>query len=477
MRVGAFVALLGAVAALLGWWGWVLNGSRPLEVAVVVPLTVLGVLGVILRERQLGPHIGVSVATVVLATALPLAGSAGAVVVGFASYAFDVRQPRLRTRAFNATMAGAVGASGALAYLAAGGVRIAHTAPGPGDLLLRVALPLLVAYVVMTVVNAVAIAVMSALVRGTRVLELLEQVWRSVGWGYLSHVVIAFLFAVLWGPAGLGVLSALFVLVPLVVAHWSIGREALARREHQETVTTFVAALEQADPHSVGHSARVAALADEVARALGIGGQDAEDLRYAALLHDIGLVAVRSELPADPAAQEIAYLSAISSHPEAGVAVLKDLDFLAGALPAIAHHHERFDGRGYPAGLAGQEIPLAARIIAAADAYDALMVRHGHEDEHGGSVGDKGADRGGRTQESVLAALRARAGSHLDPAVVEVLVTILSRRPGGAAAELREVRAVTATVAHGPSPAARDHDDPVVSDAFADWQPDVVARP
>ncbi|MFK5634633.1 MULTISPECIES: HD-GYP domain-containing protein [unclassified Ornithinimicrobium] len=466
MRVWPFVALLAATAVLLGWWGWVLDGSQPVDVTVVVPLTVLGVLGVILRERNLGPHIGVSVATVVLATALPLAGSVGAVIVGFSSYACDVRQQRLRTRAFNAAMSAAVGAAGALAYLATGGVRIAHITPGPAELVLRVGLPLLVAYAVMTVVNAVAIAVMSALVRGTRVLELLDQVWRSVGWGYLSHVVIAFLFAVLWGPAGLGALSAVFVLVPLVVAHWSIGREALARREHQETVTTFVAALEQADPHSVGHSARVAALADQLAPALGIGGQDAEDLRYAALLHDIGLVAVRSELPADPAAQEIAYLSAISSHPEAGVAVLRDLDFLTGALPAIAHHHERYDGRGYPAGLSGEDIPLAARIIAVADAYDALMVRRGQ--------GNRGRDR---DEESVVAALRARVGTHLDPVVVEALAAALTRRPGGVLTEPTAAGAAAATGAHGPSPAVRDHDHPSVSDAFADWQPEVVGRP
>ncbi|MGC5584257.1 HD-GYP domain-containing protein [Ornithinimicrobium sp. W1679] len=426
----------------------------------------LGVAGVALRERDLGPHLGVSVAMVVLAAALPLSGPSGAVLVGATAYALDPRRNRWRTRAFNVAMTGFLGAGGGLVYLGLGGLRIRQVELDPVGLLLRVGLPLLVAYAAMTALNAVAIAVMLRIMRGTPTSETVSRVLRSLGWGYLTHVVVAFLFAVLWGPAGLGALSALFVLGPLLVAHWSIGREVAARREHQETVTTFVAALEQADPASVGHSARVADLVDRIAAGLGIRGQAAEDLRYAALVHDIGMVAVRPELATGADREPLTRLSVLSGHPVAGVDVLRGLDFLTGALPAVRHHHERLDGRGYPAGLRGDQIPLAARVIAVADAYDALTV------DRGEGAGDP---------VTAVAELRRRAGTHLDPEVVEALASALGvDRSAPAAPQVRSDGATRSAVpeAGGASTTSWvDHDDPRVSDAYARWRPESLGRP
>ncbi|GAA1170749.1 hypothetical protein GCM10009584_09630 [Ornithinimicrobium humiphilum] len=448
------------------WWGWHLLGEGArLEPGVVLPLAVLGLGGVLLRERNLGPHLGVSVSSVVLAAAVALVGPVGAALVGMFAYLCDVRQQRLRTRLFNAAMAAAIGAVGGVVYLLlADGLATDVELDRP---LLDAGLPLAVAHGAMTLLNAVSIGLMANAVRGSHVLTVAGEALRTLGWGTLTHLVVGFLFVVLWVGPDLGALSALFVLGPLVVAHWSIGREALARREHQETVTTFVAALEEADPVSVGHSARVADLADRMAGILDLGGQQAEDLRYAALLHDIGLVAVRPELPTDVEPDDIAYLSAISGHPEAGVAVLKGMDFLTGALPAIAHHHERFDGRGYPAGLEGETIPLAARIIAVADAYDALTT-----DGAGTPV----------PREEALAEIRSRAGTQFDPQVVDALAEVLSR--AGAQPVVEEAaadpHAPEQVRAAGPDArAARprwDHDHPSVSDTFAEWQPDPGVR-
>lgn len=463
MRVWALVGALGVAAVLAAWWGVHADGRGGLDPSELVTLVLLGVAGVLLREREVGRHLGFSLATVVLAATLPLAGAVGAVLVGFVSYACDLRQQRPRTRAFNATMTAAVGGVGAITYKLVGGVRVDSAGYSAAELLLRVGLPLIIAYVVMTVANALAYSALSALLRGTKVVEVAYQAVRSLGWSYLGHVVIAFLLAVLWGQVELGPLSALFVLGPMLAAHWSIGRGVTARREHQETVTSFVAALEQADPASVGHSARVADLSLELAGPLGLAGDDAEALRYAALLHDIGLVAVRTDLPLDASAEDVSYLSAISAHPEAGVAVLSDLPFLADAAPAIAHHHERWDGRGYPSGLEGEDIPLAARIIAVADAFDALT-----------------SSRQERPLElsEAVETLRRRAGTHLDPAVVAALEGLVARgllttpslsapQPGP------QEGGEWASAAHGPPRSAwPDHDLPAVSDAFAAWQPD-----
>lgn len=443
------------MAAVVGWLGWrQLWGSAPLDPRSLVPLALLAVVGVLVRERGLGPHLGITVGTVVLAAAIPLTGPGGAALVGGLAYLMDVRARTWRTRIFNSTMTAAVGALGGVAYLLLGGRPVAEGHPDAWALVLRIGLPLLAAYVVMTVTNALAVGAMSALVRGTRVWVVASHALRSLGWGYLAHVVIAFLFVVLWGPVDLGVVASLFVVGPLLVAHWTIGRAVSAVREHQETVTSFVAALEHAEPSSLGHSARVASLAESLGSVLGLGGQAGEDLRYAALLHDIGLVGLRAEIAPGAPLDEISYLTALSTHPEASVSALRGLDFLEGALPAIAHHHERYDGHGYPAGLAGEQIPLAARIIAVADAFDALTAH-----DAGPSLGPSRA----------LERLREGRGTHLDPDVVEALAVVLSRqRAADPAPEATDPRPAGLPVRLGLA----HHDLPEVSDAYAGWQPE-----
>lgn len=451
--MAALVAGLAILAVGLAWWAHATLQPRlgigPGELALLLGLAVMGVL---LRERGLGPQWGVSVATVILAAAIPVAGPVGAAATMGLAYLVDVGHQTLRTRLFNTSMSALMGAVGGVAYLLFGGELIQDAPESPMGLLLRIGAPLGVAYAVMTIVNALCIGAMSAAVRGTKVLRVAQSVLRSLGLGYFSHVVIGFLFVVLWGPVGLGPTAAVFVLGPLLVAHWTIGREAMARREHQETVTTFVAALEQSDPASVGHSARVAGLAEALGSQMDSRGLEVEELRYAALLHDIGILVVRPEMPTDSEMDEIAYLSVLSAHPQAGVNLLSGLDFLEGALPAIAHHHERWDGRGYPAGLSGKEIPIAARIIAVADTFDALTAQPRDD---------------ALSPEAAADVISARAGTHLDPAVVEALRALIAR-PGSAWGVRVQIPPV-ATDAERRHP---NHDHPMVGDAYADWQPE-----
>src|SRR5690606_23180861 len=123
--VDVYILALAGVAAVVCWWEWSgTGGDGPPDPVVVLALAAMGVAGVALRERDLGPHLGVSVAMVVLAAALPLAGPSGAVLVGATSFALDPRRTRVRTRAFNVAMTGAVGALGGLVYLVLGGVRV-----------------------------------------------------------------------------------------------------------------------------------------------------------------------------------------------------------------------------------------------------------------------------------------------------------------------------------------------------------------
>ncbi|MCK0111127.1 HD domain-containing protein [Ornithinimicrobium sp. F0845] len=445
--VGIYITSVCLLAVLVAAFDW--RASGPPTWNPVIVLTVLGILGSSLRERELGPHLGVSVATVILAAALPLAGPAGAVIVGFLSYLGSLRSQRLRTRIFNAGMTGVVGGVGGLVYSLAGGVY-----PGedndPLGLLVRVALPLVLAYVVMTLVNTILIGGMARVTSGSRVWDVALRTFRRLGGGYLTHALIAFLFVVLWAPVGVGTFSAVLILGPMFIAQWTLSRDSVERRSHVRTVKTIVAALEEANPYSVGHSARVAELCDRIAPRVGIDSAGAEVLRYAALLHDIGLIAVAPRMPRASGPVDLDYLVTITTHPEAGVRMLRGIDFLSGARPGILHHHERVDGRGYPAGLAGEEIPLFARVIAAADAFDSLTTTRSY--------------RGALDQEAALEVLRSRVGTHLDGQVVEALAEALATRRWWPTVIEEDVRSAVGD--------AHDHDDPLVSDLYAEWSPD-----
>ncbi len=443
-----YVTVLILVAVGLGWAGLMTYWPDWSTVAV---LTFLGATGASLSERELGPHLGVSFGTVVLSAALALVGPGGAVVVGFLSYLFNVQPERLRTRLFNAAMTGILAGAGGFVYRAAGGHTPVKQDTLPEMIFLHVAVPLVIGYAVMTLINTLLIGVMIRLVQGGPVLASAWTVLRGLGWGYLLHVLLGLLLVILWEPVGIAEFSAVLILGPLLLVQWLLSRDASERRAHARTVSTLMAALELANPYSVGHSARVAALCERMGRSLGVSDSDAEILHYAALLHDLGLVATAPRLPRGSGPVNVTYLAAVVEHPEAGVRMLQDIDFLVPALPGILHHHERVDGRGYPAGLVGEEIPLAARIIAVADAFDSLTTTRSY--------------RPALEQAEAMVELRSRGGSHLDPRVVQALEQSLEEKPW--------TPTLIADVVLHQTGDVYDHDDPVVSDRYASWQPEV----
>jgi HD-GYP domain-containing protein (c-di-GMP phosphodiesterase class II) len=131
-------------------------------------------------------------------------------------------------------------------------------------------------------------------------------------------------------------------------------------------------AIESRDPYMRGHSARVTALADALARWLGWDDEQLRLLQIGGPLHDIGKLAVPGSILRKPGALTPEELVEIRAHPEAGARLIEPIDPARGALPYVLHHHERWDGRGYPHGLVGRAIPVEARLLAVADAFDAM---------------------------------------------------------------------------------------------------------
>jgi HD-GYP domain-containing protein (c-di-GMP phosphodiesterase class II) len=149
-----------------------------------------------------------------------------------------------------------------------------------------------------------------------------------------------------------------------------------------------------------------------VAARLNLNEEQRKDLNWASVLHDIGKIGIPEAILNKPGSLTDEEFSIIKAHPEKGHKILQPLEQLSASLPGILHHHERYDGLGYPHGLKGEDIPLAARIIAVVDTFDAI-------------TSDR-AYRAGKTVKEALAIIEKVAGSQLAPDLVEVFKEVLN---------------------------------------------------
>jgi len=178
-----------------------------------------------------------------------------------------------------------------------------------------------------------------------------------------------------------------------------------------DTATQALASVLSPQPNHRGRpSDMIAALATGIGIEMGLPQEEIERIRIAALLHDLGKIAIPGEILDKPSTLTDAEWQAIGEHPRIGQVILEQASNLREAIPVVLHHHERFNGGGYPHGLRGNEIPLGARIVAVADAYHAMV----HERPYKEAL----------THEEALAELRLNGGTQFDPAVVEVFCTI-----------------------------------------------------
>jgi putative nucleotidyltransferase with HDIG domain len=139
-----------------------------------------------------------------------------------------------------------------------------------------------------------------------------------------------------------------------------------------DTLTSLVSTLEAKDPYTKEHSKRVTHVAVALGRRLGLPELDIESIQFAGILHDIGKIGVRDSILLKPGRLTVAEFEVIKMHPVIGETIVEPLGLIQSERHIIRHHHERLDGSGYPDGLEGEDIPLLARIVAVADAFDAM---------------------------------------------------------------------------------------------------------
>ena len=157
------------------------------------------------------------------------------------------------------------------------------------------------------------------------------------------------------------------------VSHWVQRLRQHLRSTYVESTRALVAAVEAKDPYTRAHSLTVAAYAEEIGKRMRLPARLIETLGAAAMLHDVGKIGVPDAILTKPGPLSDSEFNIIRRHPETALEILGHVSFLTDERPLILHHHERYDGKGYPAGLAGDRIPIGARILAIADALDTMF--------------------------------------------------------------------------------------------------------
>ncbi len=180
-----------------------------------------------------------------------------------------------------------------------------------------------------------------------------------------------------------------------------------------ESVFAFAKTLEVKDHATGSHVERTVQFATEIAKALQLSGDEIENIRQAAILHDLGKIGISEKILLKKGKLTPKEFTEIKKHPQIGADIVRPIHFLRGVIPVMLYHHERWDGKGYPNGLKGDEIPVGARIVAVADVYEALV-----------------SDRPYRkafSKREALDIIKAGAGSQFDPDIVTIFLSVVGK--------------------------------------------------
>ena len=426
--IGLQVSVAGIVLTLLGIGVTIVDPPRDVVALLALAALVAGGQALAL-QAEAG---AVSVGAVGALAGAALIGSGAAVVLALAAVLTDaiVRRPPVYSSIYNL---GVLTSAGLVAATVFGF--------GPGNVAMLEAVVFGVAagaayFAVNTILLALAISVDER--------ESMVVVWRqNYAWllpQYLAYGLIGAVVAIAYEQVHLYALAVF--LVPLVlmrstqVGQLRAARESesrlqdaantihrqnvsleeanrLLRTRSTEALEGLSAAVDARDAYTAGHSRRVREIAVRIGGEIGLSRDEIDILSHAALFHDIGKIAVPDAVLMKPGELSESERAVMQIHAEEGAQIVARLGFLADAVPAIRHHHENFDGSGYPAGLVGVDIPLGARIIHVADALDAMMNARVY--------------RPGRSLASALEELRHRAGTQFCARCVEAAIAVAER--------------------------------------------------
>jgi putative nucleotidyltransferase with HDIG domain len=243
-----------------------------------------------------------------------------------------------------------------------------------------------------------------------------RRVWamsiRNVGVGFLAQVPLGWLMAEIGFKVGLWA-TVLFA-VPLFLARYSFSKFVEMRELFFGSVSALSQAIDAKDGYTRGHADRVSRIAGAIAQELGLADAEVEKIELAAMLHDIGKIGVEDKILLKPARLDEDEVVAMQRHPIYGASILEPSSQLRSLVPIVLHHHEHYDGSGYPDGLIGEEIPIGSRIILVSDAYEAMTSDRVYRKAIG--------------HERALDQLKKYQRIQFDPKVVDAFLRVLEKR-------------------------------------------------
>jgi diguanylate cyclase (GGDEF)-like protein len=187
---------------------------------------------------------------------------------------------------------------------------------------------------------------------------------------------------------------------------------ALLTRDLLEMIYGFARAIEAKDSYTGRHVEYTALVAERIAKELNLPNTEIENVRHAAVLHDLGKVGIDENILSKKGSLTQKEREIIRAHPWTATEILREIHALRGAIPAILYHHERYDGKGYPLGLKGEEIPLSARIVAISDVYQALISDRPY--------------RRAYSKKKAIEIIKKEIGTHFDPKVVKIFLKVIN---------------------------------------------------
>ncbi len=312
-----------------------------------------------------------STALIPIVALVPLFGPAAAVVVTAISKAiafFVFLKPERLKSAFNIAQTVVAIAVGGIVYVSLGGPIGVRRFD-----LTDMVLPFAALIVTYFLINITLVSIVLSLATAKR----FGKVWRRIGPVAFANDLASSSFSlfVVFAFVEMRIAGLIVVLLPLLFVHHSYVLYLKLHQQNREVLELLVKTIEAKDPYTSGHSQRVAILCKHIGEALRLSPRKLEELSTAALLHDIGKIDVRyTDLIGSSSRLSEQDREIIRSHPERGARLLASLSSLSkSVLAAVRHHHEHFDGNGYPDGLCGDQIPEYARIIMVADTVDAML--------------------------------------------------------------------------------------------------------
>ncbi|WP_232828471.1 HD-GYP domain-containing protein [Kribbella monticola] len=403
------------------------------DLPTLLALCLLMLIGGLLRFSVASNYLA-SLDSVALMAVYVIAGPWAAVIATAVAYLPQVRRrlPLIR-RVFNGAQRILATAAGGVAYALAGGPvgdgALSHEA--------RAVFGAMAATLAQHVTNAALVSLVIWIDGKSSPVEFLRQVVLPTFFPMAGYSFLGLLLAVVW-LGGLGALAGLLVLVPLLFARWALSQYEVERTAQAATMRAFIQVIETKDLYTRGHSERVSEGVGMLGRQLRLSDDRQSALEHAGLLHDVGKVGVPTSIIRKPGRLDDTEMDAIRLHPARGVELIGNIPFLEEVKSAVLHHHEKYDGSGYPAGLSGESIPYFARIIGIVDAFDCLTSTRSY--------------RPARSVEETLAILKQDKYTHFDPLLVDAFVDVIERN--GWKSSVAELPEPDATVE-----ATIDHDD------------------